>query len=85
MFKQLNANPYISFCATDQNYNYAKISGAISFSSEKEDKTKIISNSQFAQKLFNDSNYDNMEIFFLPHATGMLHYQSDNKDVQYQY
>lgn len=85
VFKQLNANPNISFCATDQNYNYAKVSGSVSFSNDNEDKTKIIANSQFAQKMFANSNADNMKVFFLPHASCVIHYHADNREVQYQF
>lgn len=85
LYEQLNANPNISFCATDQNYNYAKISGTVSFSSDENDKTKIISNSQFAQKAFANSTIDNMKVFFLPSASCILHYQADNRDIEWQF
>lgn len=83
--QQLNANPNISFCATDQNYNYVKISGPVSFSNKNEDKTNIIANSQFAKNVFANSNTDNMIVFFLPHASCMIHYFPDNREIQYQF
>ncbi len=85
LYEQLNVNPYISFCATGQNYNYAKVSGTVSFSNDEDDKIKIISNSQFAQKAYTNSNVDSMKVFFLPHASCMLHYQADNRVIEWQF
>jgi len=85
LYEQLKVNPYISFCATDQNYNYAKISGTVSFSSDENDKTKIITDSQFAQKAFDNSTIDNMKVFFLPSASCILHYQADNRVIEWQF
>lgn len=85
LYEQLNENPYISFCATDQNYNYTKIAGTVSFSSDKDDITKIMAYSQFAQKVFANSNADSMKVFFLPHASCELHYQADNRVVEWQF
>lgn len=85
VYEQLHANPYISFCATDPNYNYAKICGTVSFSHENEDKEKIYATSEFAKKVFAKSNLDNMKVFFLPHAVCMLHHHSDNSVVKWQF
>ena len=85
LYAQLNVNPYISFCATDKNYNYSKISGSVLFSSDEKDKENIIEKSQFAQKIFANSNANDMKVFFLPHALCMLHYQADNKVVEWQF
>ena len=85
LFEQLNANPYISFCATDQNYNYSKISGTVSFSNDEDDKSKIFENSQFAKKAFANSHADNMKVFFLSHASCLLHYQADDRVVEWQF
>jgi len=85
LYAQLNVNPFISFCATDKNYNYYKISGSVIFSNEENDKNEIIEKSQFAQKKFSNSNANDMKVFFLPHATCGLHYQADNKVVEWQF
>ena len=85
VYEQLNANPYICFCTTDQSFNYAKISGPVTFSDIEDDKVKIAENSQFAQKVFPNSNLGNMKVFFLPHASCMLHYFADNKVVEWQF
>lgn len=85
VFEQLNANPYISFCATDENLNYVKIAGSVIFSDSQDDKVKIAANSQFAQKVFPDSNLDAMKVFFLPHASCILHYHADNRAVEWQF
>ncbi len=85
VYEQLNENPYISFCATDQNFNYVKISGTITFSNSVDDKAKIVANSQFAPKVFPNSNLDSMRVFFLSHATCILHYYADNKVVEWRF
>lgn len=85
LYEQLNVDPYISFCATDQNYNYIKISGTIAFSNDDNDKTKIIADSQFAQKMFPNSNLDSMKVFYLQHASCMMHYHADNKAVEWKF
>lgn len=84
VYEQLKINPYICFCVTDQNYNYAKISGSVSFSSSNDDKARIISSSQFAEKVFADDKTD-MKVFFLPHANCMLHYHFDNSVIERQF
>lgn len=83
LYSQLNANPNISFCSTDKNYNYFKVSGVVSFSNDEKDKAKIIEKSQFAKKIFTDSKV--MKVFYLPHASCMLHYHIDNKVVQWEF
>ena len=85
VYKQLNVNPYISFCATDQNFNYAKISGSVTFSNSKDDKTRIFINSKFSQKVFSNSNLDSMRVFFLEHASCILHYYADKRVVEWQF
>lgn len=85
VYEQLNANPYISFCATDHNNNYVKISGIVNFSNSEDDKAKIVANSQFAQKVFHNSNLDSMRVFFLQHASCMLHYYADSRVVEWQF
>jgi uncharacterized pyridoxamine 5'-phosphate oxidase family protein len=85
VYEQLKTNPYICFCAVDQNYNYAKISGTVTFSDIEDDKAQIAASSQFAQKVFPNSNFDKMRVFFLPHASCMLHYYADNKVVEWQF
>lgn len=84
VYEQLKINPYICFCATDQNYNYAKISGTVSFSSSEEDKVKLISSSKFAKKVFAD-NKTGMKVFYLPHANCILHHHSDNSVIEEQF
>lgn len=84
VYEQLNVNSYISFCATDENFNYVKISGSVTFSNSEDDKAKIVANSQFARKVFPNSNLDNMRVFFLPHASCILHYYADNRAVEWQ-
>lgn len=76
---QLKTNPNICFCATDSNYNYVKISGSVIFSDENDDKVKILQQSVFAKKVYNDSSIDKIKVFFLPHGKCMLHFHSDNK------
>jgi len=85
VYEQLKANPYISFCATDQNNNYVKISGTVTFSNSQDDKAKIVAISQFARKVFPNSNLDSMIVFFLPHASCRLHYYADNRAVEWQF
>lgn len=85
VYEQLNVNPHISFCATDQKFNYVKISGSVTFSNSEDDKVKIVTNSQFAQKVFSNSNLNNMRVFFLPHASCILHYHADNRAVEWQF
>lgn len=85
LYKQLKENPNISFCATDKNYNYTKISGSILFSEDEKDKAKVIEKSHFAKKIYSASNANQMKVFFLPHASCMLHYHTDNKVVEWQF
>lgn len=85
VYEQLNANPNIGFCATDRDYNYTKITGAVSFSGDEDDKKKILASSRFAKEVFADSNTDRMKVFFLPHASCMLHYHADNRVVPWQF
>lgn len=85
VYEQLKANPYVCFCTTDQSFNYAKISGTVTFSDIEDDKVKIAEKSQFAKKAFPSSNFDKMKVFFLPHASCLLHYYADNKVVEWQF
>jgi len=78
---QLKNNPNICFCATDSNYNYVKVSGSVTFSDESHDKIKILEQSEFAKTVYNDSNIDNMNVFFLPHGKCMMHFHIDNKVI----
>ena len=78
LINQLKINPNICFCATDSNYDYVKVSGSIKFSDDKEDKEKILEKSEFAKTVYNDSNINNMKVFFLPHAECMMHFHADN-------
>jgi uncharacterized pyridoxamine 5'-phosphate oxidase family protein len=79
--KELKVNPNICFCATDPNYNYVKVSGSVVFSDNKDDKTKILEKSEFAKAVYNESNIDNMNVFFLPHGKCMMHFHNDNKVI----
>ncbi|SMC81807.1 pyridoxamine 5'-phosphate oxidase family protein [Papillibacter cinnamivorans] len=85
VYRQLRENPNIAFCATDRNYNYTKITGSVSFSDSDADKAKILSNSQFAKEVFAGSGTEDMKVFFLPHASCMLHYHADGKAVPWQF
>jgi len=78
---QLRDNPNISFTSTDQNYNYVKLRGSVEFSKEKQDKLKILENSTFANRVFNDSNLDSMLVFYLPHGKAMMHIHGENKPI----
>ena len=69
----------------DQNFNYVKKSGTVTFSNNEDDKAKIVANSQFAKKVFFNSNLDIMKVFFLPHASCMVHYYADNRAVEWQF
>jgi uncharacterized pyridoxamine 5'-phosphate oxidase family protein len=84
VYEQLKLNPYICFCATDQNYNYAKISGTVLFSESEDDKAKIISSSSFAEKAF-AGDKTGMRVFYLPHADCMLHDHADNNVIERQF
>jgi uncharacterized pyridoxamine 5'-phosphate oxidase family protein len=81
LMNQLKANPNICFCATDSSYNYAKVCGSVIFSEENDDKVQILEKSEFAKKIFNDSNLDKMKVFLLPHGKCMQHFHSDNKVI----
>lgn len=85
LYKQLKENPSISFCCTDSNYNYTKISGSVLFSLDENDKAKVIEKSQFAKEIYSSSNANEMKVFFLPHASCILHYHNDNKVIEWQF
>ncbi|WP_312650079.1 pyridoxamine 5'-phosphate oxidase family protein [Aminipila sp.] len=76
--KQLKINPNVCFCATDEKYDYIKVMGEISFSDRQEDKDKVLSNSQFAKKVYESCGTDKMEVFYLPHGEYMLHHHMDD-------
>lgn len=78
---QLKQNPNICFCATDSNYNYVKVKGSVKFSEDNDDKSNILEKSKFAKNVFNDSNIDNMKVFFLSHGKCMLHFHNDNNVI----
>ncbi|MDD3569967.1 MAG: pyridoxamine 5'-phosphate oxidase family protein [Lachnospiraceae bacterium] len=79
--KQLKENPNISFCATDEKYDYAKVAGKISFSNKQEDKEKVLANSSFAKEVYKSGSTDKMEVFYLQHGEGMLHRHMDDKVI----
>ena len=85
LIKQLKTNPNICFCATDSNYNYVKINGSVVFSDDKSDKTKILEKSTFAKEVYNDSNMDKMQVFFLPHGNCMMHFHNNNKVTTHEF
>ena len=85
VYEQLCANPNISFCATDQNKNYVKISGTVTFSNNEDDKAKIVADSQLAKEIFPNSDLDRMRVFYLPHASCLLHYYANHKAVEWQF
>ncbi len=77
--KQLKKNPNICFCATNENYDYLKVTGEISFSTKQEDKDKVLANSHFAKKVFASGGEDKMEVFSMLHGESMLHrHMNDN-------
>lgn len=77
--KQLKTNPNICFCATDEKYDYAKVSGRISFSNKQEDKDKVLENSHFAKEVYKSCGTDKMEVFHLQQGECMLHrHMNDN-------
>lgn len=76
--KQLKANSSICFCATNEKYDYVKVTGKISFSNKQEDKKKVLENSQFAKKVYESGGADKMEVFYLPHGECMLHHHMDD-------
>lgn len=80
--KQLKTNPYICFCATDENYDYLKVKGKISFSPKQEDKDKVLANSQFAKRVYETSGTDDMEVFCLSHGESMLHYHMNDNVIK---
>ncbi|KXL52968.1 pyridoxamine 5'-phosphate oxidase [Anaerotignum neopropionicum] len=80
--KQLKENPNICFCATDEKYNYVKITGEISFSNKQEDKDKVLENSHFAKKVFESCGTEKMEVFYLSHGQGMLHHHIDDNIIK---
>ncbi|WP_352399249.1 pyridoxamine 5'-phosphate oxidase family protein [Anaerotignum sp.] len=80
--KQLKANPNICFCATDEKYNYVKVTGTIAFSNKQQDKEKVLENSHFAKKVFEAKGKDKMEVFYLQHGECMLHQHGDGSIIQ---
>lgn len=78
---QLKNNQDICFCATDENYNYVKVSGKVEFSDKQEDKKMILENSKFAKDNFNESNWDKMEVFYLAHGTAKYHLHNEAKTM----
>lgn len=78
---ELKANPNICFCATDNNYNYVKVSGRVLFSDNIADKSKILEESKFAKKFFDESNLQKMLVFYLPHGKCKHHFYKDNKII----
>jgi len=78
---QLKQNSNICFCATDSNYNYVKIKGSVKFSEDIDDKSKILEKSNFAKKVYNNSNLEKMEVFYLPHGKCMLHMHNDDNVI----
>ena len=82
LYKQLKANANICFCATNENYDYVKISGEISFSSKQEYKEKILANSHFAKKVYDSCGTDKMEVFCLEHGKGILHHNMDDNIIK---
>lgn len=83
--EQLNQNKNVCFCATDSEYSYVKIKGAVSWSREKEDQQKILENSTFAKKVFSDGDLSSMLVYYLPHGTGMLHHHGNNEPICYNF
>ena len=82
VYRQLKENPNICFCATDEQYNYVKVVGSISFSDKQEDKDKVLENSQFAKKVYESSGTEKMKIFCLNHGECMLHHHMNDNVVK---
>ncbi len=80
--KQLAENSNICFCATDQSYNYVKVSGSVLFSDKMENKDKILKNSRFAQEIFRDLDLDKMRVFYLEHGECKKHLHSNNETIK---
>jgi uncharacterized pyridoxamine 5'-phosphate oxidase family protein len=80
--KQLSENSNICFCATDQSYNYVKVSGSVIFSDKQEDKDKILKNSKFAQEIFHNLDISKMKVFYLEHGECKKHLHSSNETIK---
>ncbi|MEA5084943.1 MAG: pyridoxamine 5'-phosphate oxidase family protein [Lachnospiraceae bacterium] len=80
--KQLRVNSNICFCATNENYDYVKVVGEISFSNKQEDKDKVLANSHFAKKVYESCGTDKMEVFSLQHGECMLHRHMDDNIIR---
>lgn len=78
---QLGENSNICFCATDQSYNYVKVSGSVIFSDKQEDKDKILENSQFAKEIFKNLDISKMKVFYLEHGECKKHLHSNNQTI----
>ena len=76
---QLKANQNICFCATDSEYNYVKVKGAVKFSEQVAHKKSIMEKSVFANKVFHESNLETMLVFYLPSETAMMHLHNRNE------
>ncbi|WP_312046073.1 pyridoxamine 5'-phosphate oxidase family protein [Anaerotignum sp.] len=76
--KQLKANPQICFCATNDKYDYVKVTGEITFSNSQEDKDSVLKHSHFAKKVFDAIGLDKMEVFKLNHGECMLHHHMND-------
>lgn len=80
--KQLGENSNICFCATDQSYNYVKVSGSVIFSDKQEDKDKIVKNSKFAQEIFKSEDISKMKVFYLEHGECKKHLHSNKETIK---
>ncbi|MBA4688287.1 MAG: pyridoxamine 5'-phosphate oxidase family protein [Candidatus Galacturonibacter soehngenii] len=78
---QLGENSNICFCATDQSYNYVKVSGSVIFSDKQEDKDKILENSEFAKEIFKKLDINKMKVFYLEHGECKKHLHSNNQTI----
>ncbi len=73
LFRQVQNNPHVAFCATDNGHNYVKLKGKVSFQNDEASKEKILASSVFAKQVYPEGDTGRMAVMLLEHGTWAHH------------
>lgn len=64
-FKQLEANPFIEFVVTTEDFTITRISGQVKFTDNLEEKQMVVDNAPLVKKGYESGSNPTLEVFYL--------------------
>jgi uncharacterized pyridoxamine 5'-phosphate oxidase family protein len=64
-YKQLVKNPYIEFVVTTKDFSITRISGAVKFTDDLDEKQLVLDNAPLVKKGYKTADNEALEVFYL--------------------